>query len=114
MIIGIIRQFLFAIQNAWADNPDRPVTPIPPWSYDAGEVDDLLRPESTRPVNVHVQRGLVAIGALGPGILGLMADNDAGGMTSYLVTGARHQLLLFIPALLVMAVVTLFIQDMAL
>jgi Mn2+/Fe2+ NRAMP family transporter len=60
------------------------------------------------------KRFLVAIAALGPGILGLMADNDAGGMTSYLLTGARHQLALFLPALGVMGLVTLFVQDMAL
>lgn len=57
---------------------------------------------------------MVALAALGPGILGLMADNDAGGMTSYLLTGAQHDLALFIPALLVMGGVTVFIQDMAL
>lgn len=43
-----------------------------------------------------------------------MADNDAGGMTSYLLTGAQHELRLFIPALLVMGAATVFIQDMAL
>lgn len=67
-----------------------------------------------RPRNVHLRRGLILLSALGPGILGLMADNDAGGMTSYLLTGARHQLLLFVPALVFMGLVTLFVQDMAL
>ncbi len=57
---------------------------------------------------------MVALAALGPGILGLMADNDAGGMMSYLLTGAQHELRLFIPALLVMGAATVFIQDMAL
>ncbi len=59
-------------------------------------------------------RGLIMLSALGPGVLGLMADNDAGGMTSYLLTGARHQLLLFVPALVAMGAITLFVQDMAL
>lgn len=73
------------------------------------------RPNSNRPPrNVHLRRGLILLSALGPGILGLMADNDAGGMTSYLLTGARHQLLLFVPALVFMGLVTLFVQDMAL
>lgn len=57
---------------------------------------------------------MVALAALGPGILGLMADNDAGGMMSYLLTGAQHELRLFIPALLAMGAATVFIQDMAL
>jgi Mn2+/Fe2+ NRAMP family transporter len=60
------------------------------------------------------RRGAVALAALGPGILGLMADNDAGGMTSYLVTGGRHQLALFLPALMVLGFITVFVQDMAL
>jgi Mn2+/Fe2+ NRAMP family transporter len=58
--------------------------------------------------------GLKVLGVLGPGLIGLMADNDAGGMTSYLLTGARHQLVLFLPALVVMGALTVFIQDMAL
>ena len=57
---------------------------------------------------------VVALAALGPGILGLLADNDAGGMMSYLLTGAQHELRLFIPALLAMGAATVFIQDMAL
>ena len=51
---------------------------------------------------------------MGPGVLGLAADNDAGGILSYVVTGATHHLLWFIPALLVMAPVTYFIQELAL
>lgn len=58
--------------------------------------------------------GLKVLGVLGPGLIGLVADNDAGGMTSYLLTGARHQLALFLPALVVMGGLTVFIQDMAL
>jgi Mn2+/Fe2+ NRAMP family transporter len=59
-------------------------------------------------------RWAILVSALGPGVLGLMADNDAGGMTSYLLTGARHQLLLFVPALAVMGGITVFVQDMGL
>jgi Mn2+/Fe2+ NRAMP family transporter len=57
---------------------------------------------------------LVGLAALGPGILGLVADNDAGGMTSYLVTGGRHQLVLFLAALLVAAAIAVVVQEMAL
>ena len=51
---------------------------------------------------------------MGPGVLGLAADNDAGGVLSYVVTGASRHLLWFIPALLLMAPITYFIQELAL
>ncbi len=59
-------------------------------------------------------RLIFLIALIGPGVLGLAADNDAGGMLSYVVTGASHHLLWFIPALLVMAPITYFIQELAL
>lgn len=52
--------------------------------------------------------------AIGPGVLGLAADNDAGGMLSYAVTGSAHHLLWFIAALLVMAPLTYVVQELAL
>lgn len=51
---------------------------------------------------------------IGPGVLGLAADNDAGGMLSYAVTGAAHHLLWFIGALLFMAPLTYIVQELAL
>ncbi|PSR20775.1 MAG: hypothetical protein C7B45_13440 [Sulfobacillus acidophilus] len=52
--------------------------------------------------------------AIGPGVLGLAADNDAGGMLSYAVTGAAHHLLWFIVGLLFMAPITYVVQELAL
>lgn len=52
--------------------------------------------------------------AIGPGVLGLTADNDAGGMLSYFLTGAYHHLLWFLAGLFVMAPVTYLIQELAL
>ncbi|MCY0882102.1 MAG: divalent metal cation transporter, partial [Firmicutes bacterium] len=51
---------------------------------------------------------------IGPGVLGLVTDNDAGGMISYLLTGASQHLQWFLPALIVMALITYFIQSTAL
>ncbi len=51
---------------------------------------------------------------VGPGVLGLAADNDAGGMLSYAVTGAAHHLLWFVAALLIMAPLTYVVQEAAL
>ncbi len=52
--------------------------------------------------------------AIGPGVLGLTADNDAGGVLSYLLTGAFHHLTWFFMALIVMAPVTYIVQELAL
>lgn len=52
--------------------------------------------------------------AIGPGVLGLAADNDAGGMLSYAVTGAAHHLIWFVAALLMMAPLTYVVQELAL
>lgn len=54
------------------------------------------------------------LAALGPGVIGLCADNDAGGMLSYLLTGANRALGWFLPALGLFALTTLFIQWLAL
>lgn len=51
--------------------------------------------------------------ALGPGVIGLTADNDAGGMLSYLITGAAHTLRWTLPALGVMGAVTLIVLLLA-
>ncbi|SMC02372.1 Mn2+ and Fe2+ transporters of the NRAMP family [Sulfobacillus thermosulfidooxidans DSM 9293] len=52
--------------------------------------------------------------AIGPGVIGMVADNDAGGMLSYLVTGSQDHLQWFLPALFVMAPLTYVIQELAL
>lgn len=52
--------------------------------------------------------------ALGPGVIGLSADNDAGGMLSYLVSGASHSLALLVPALVLLGLPTMFIAWLAL
>ncbi len=50
---------------------------------------------------------------IGPGLLAAMADNDAGGMISYCVTGVQFGIGLFIPLVLCLAVVTYTVQEMA-
>lgn len=69
-------------------------------------------PASPRRVHRHPLWLLVL--TIGPGVLGLAADNDAGGMLSYAVTGADHHLLWFIAALLCMAPLTYVVQELAL
>ncbi len=57
---------------------------------------------------------LVWVLAIGPGVLGMVADNDAGGVLSYLVTGSQNHLQWFLPALVFMAPLTYLIQESAL
>ncbi|MDA8195081.1 MAG: divalent metal cation transporter [Thermaerobacter sp.] len=52
--------------------------------------------------------------AIGPGVLGLTADNDAGGVLSYLLTGAFQHLWWFVGGLIAMAPATYTIQELAL
>ena len=52
--------------------------------------------------------------ALGPGVIGLCADNDAGGMLSYVVTGASHGLAWLLPALVFLGLPTVFVMWVAL
>ncbi len=44
----------------------------------------------------------------------MVADNDAGGTLSYLVTGSHNHLPWFVLALFIMAPITFLIQDLAL
>ena len=66
-----------------------------------------IRPRSRNPL-------WLLLLAIGPGVLGLAADNDAGGMLSYAVTGATHHLIWFVVALLMMAPLTYVVQELAL
>ena len=50
---------------------------------------------------------------LGPGVLAAMADNDAGGLVSYTVTGAKFGWAVFVPLALCLTAVTYTVQEMA-
>ena len=50
---------------------------------------------------------------LGPGVLAAMADNDAGGLISYTVTGAKFGWTVFVPLTLLLTAVTYTVQEMA-
>ena len=58
-------------------------------------------------------RLLRALGPLGPGLLAALADNDAGGVISYAVTGAKFGVSLFLPAVCCTALLTYTVQEMA-
>jgi len=50
---------------------------------------------------------------LGPGLLALVGDNDAGGMLSYTVTGATFGISLFLPLVCCLAPLTYTVQEMS-
>lgn len=50
---------------------------------------------------------------LGPGLLAMIGDNDAGGMLSYTVTGATFGISLFLPLVFCLAPITYTVQEMA-
>ena len=50
---------------------------------------------------------------LGPGLLAALAANDAGGVISYAVTGAKFGLGFFLPATLCLIFITYTVQEMA-
>lgn len=50
---------------------------------------------------------------LGPGLLAALADNDAGGVISYTVTGVQFGIGLFVPLVLCLAFLTFTVQEMS-
>ena len=50
---------------------------------------------------------------LGPGLLAALADNDAGGIISYTVTGTKFGAGIFIPLTLALVFITYTVQEMA-
>lgn len=70
--------------------------------------------KARQPKTRHRHTLWLLIFAIGPGVLGLAADNDAGGMLSYVVTGASHHLGWFVAALVLMAPLTYVVQELAL
>jgi Mn2+/Fe2+ NRAMP family transporter len=76
--------------------------------------DVVSRPGHLRPAPRKASWLAAFLLALGPGVIGLSADNDAGGMLSYLVTGSSHGLTILVPTLLGLGLPTLFIGWLAL
>ncbi len=83
--------------------------------FEAITVETTVVPQTGSPLKrASVWRLVPFLLALGPGLIGLCADNDAGGMLSYTVTGASHGLAWLLPALLLLGLPTFFVQALAL
>ncbi|MCH3964664.1 MAG: divalent metal cation transporter [Clostridium sp.] len=56
---------------------------------------------------------LILFSIIGPGFLAAMGDNDAGGLISYCITGAKFGTSFFIPLSICLAFITYTIQEMS-
>ncbi|MBV8456009.1 MAG: divalent metal cation transporter [Acetobacteraceae bacterium] len=70
---------------------------------------DLIAPESLLPASNRLTLGLALVG---PGLLVMFGDNDAGGVITYAQTGATYGLSLFIPLMIPLAFVAYLVQEM--
>ena len=68
----------------------------------------------SRPGAAPLAALVAALALLGPGLLGMAGDNDAGGLLSYAATGARFGAGHFVLLLLPLGACALLVQDMAL
>lgn len=59
------------------------------------------------------RRPLLLFLYLGPGMLAALADNDAGGILSYTVTGAKFGWAVFVPLTFCLVLITYTVQEMA-
>ncbi|MDA8095203.1 MAG: divalent metal cation transporter [Betaproteobacteria bacterium] len=64
--------------------------------------------------NANSWQGRLALGLalIGPGVLVMLGDNDAGGVITYAQTGATYGLGLFLPTMIVLGFVAYFVQEM--
>ena len=80
---------------------------------DIRRAEDRLRVRHTRQNHSPWLRQLLLIWLLvGPGILVMLGDNDAGGILTYATTGARFGLGFFIPFLVLMVPIAYVVQEM--
>ena len=57
-------------------------------------------------------RLLLGLALLGPGVLVMLGDNDAGGVITYMQTGATYGLGLFLPLMILLGYVAYVVQEM--
>ena len=83
------------------------------WQEEARlRAQDQARVTSLRQSSSLLKRFLLLVTLIGPGILVMIADNDAGGVITYAQTGATYGLGFFIPALTVGGVIAFLVQEM--
>ena len=73
---------------------------------------DRLRVTSLRNNKTHLAKFLLILALIGPGILVMVADNDAGGVITYAQTGSIFGIGFFIPFMILMIPVAYVVQEM--
>ncbi|MHB1506153.1 MAG: NRAMP family divalent metal transporter [Sulfobacillus sp.] len=83
-------------------------------AWDDGQVraQDRVRVETLRQSPGWLQRVLLALALIGPGLLVMIADNDAGGVITYAQTGASYGIGFFIPAIVLGGLIAYVVQEM--
>lgn len=79
---------------------------------DAVRAADRARRLSLRRSPTVTGRLLFLLAIVGPGILVMIADNDAGGVITYAQTGATYGIGFFVPALVVGGAIAYLVQEM--
>ncbi|EQD62745.1 natural resistance-associated macrophage protein, partial [mine drainage metagenome] len=59
-----------------------------------------------------INRALLVLALIGPGLLVMLGDNDAGGVLTYAQTGAAYGLGVFLPLMLLMGFIAYIVQEM--
>ncbi|MCC9295866.1 divalent metal cation transporter [Clostridium sp. WLY-B-L2] len=68
---------------------------------------------AVREKNNKLKLNMAVLALIGPGVLAAMGDNDAGGIISYCMTGAKFGISLFIPLTICLSVLTYTVQEMS-
>lgn len=74
--------------------------------------EDQARVAALRQSPNWTKRLLLLLTLVGPGILVMIADNDAGGVITYAQTGATYGIGFFIPALVIGGLIAYVVQEM--
>ena len=73
---------------------------------------DRLHVYELRRKKTLLSRVLLALALVGPGILVMLGDNDAGGVLTYAQTGAAYGLGIFLPLMIPLGVIAYVVQEM--
>ncbi|MDP9728086.1 NRAMP family divalent metal transporter [Alicyclobacillus tolerans] len=77
----------------------------------------IRQQDMQRVASLHAKRGIWAkimllLVLIGPGVLTMIADNDAGGVITYAQTGATYGIGFFIPSLIIAGFIAYVVQEM--
>jgi NRAMP (natural resistance-associated macrophage protein)-like metal ion transporter len=87
-------------------------------AFDYEELEaDIRRKDQERIETLEAKKGILAkillgLVMIGPGVLVMIADNDAGGVITYAQTGAAYGIGFFIPALILAGFIAYVVQEM--